>query len=263
MQEQLAFQKKLHEVFAEAQLRNSSYSLRAYARRLGLSPSALSEILHGKRRASRKLVKRTIERLALSPAEADAILGLFPIKGNGKKLQVGIPSERMELTMDQFHLISEWYHFAILSLAETVDFKSDEEWIAKRLNLKILEVKNAIARLLRLGLLAQKEDGTWWPTGIHYSTTDEVSDVALRKAHAFNLELARTSLERDFVSERDFISSTMAIDRSKLPLAKKMIREFRKKLSETLEVGEKNEVYKICINLFPLSNLNITKEEIQ
>ena len=42
-------------------------------------------------------------------------------------------SEFDDISLDQFQVISEWYYFAILSLAETEDFKPDAKWISKRL----------------------------------------------------------------------------------------------------------------------------------
>ena len=49
-------------------------------------------------------------------------------------------------------------------------------------------------------------------------------------------------------------ATTMAIDISKLPLAKKMIREFQDKLCAYLETGVKKDVYKLCIQIFPLTS---------
>ena len=45
----------------------------------------------------------------------------------------------------------------------------------------------------------------------------------------------------------------MAIDPENLGEAKNMIKSFRKRLSKKLESGNKKEVYKLAIQLFPLS----------
>ena len=52
---------------------------------------------------------------------------------------------------------------------------------------------------------------------------------------------------------RDFTSMTMAIDPEKLTEAKKKIREFRRGLSEFLEAGKKEEVYRLNIQLVPVT----------
>jgi uncharacterized protein (TIGR02147 family) len=209
-----------------------------------------------------KLAKRTIEHLALPPAEAEAILDGF-----AKKKGSFEPSstEQMTLTMDQFYLVSGWQHFALLALIQTGEFEGQgsEEWIAKRLGLKISEVKSVIERLVRLGLLKvvpgdkegdKEESGKIVPTGAPLEFSEEFAETALQWAHLEALELARSSLERDAIGERDFFSATMPIDKQKIGVAKTMIREFQKKLEEVLGATEKNEVYKLCIQLFHYRN---------
>lgn len=253
---QLAIQKKLNETFSETQIKNPAFSLRAFARRLELSPSALSEILKGKRRISKKMAGRVVTNLCLNPMEAKNLLDLFPDKVSRKESSARYHSPYQPLSMDQFHLIAEWYHFAILSLAETKDFVGDPQWIGKRLNIRPQEAQDAISRLERLKMLVRTTDGRLEPTYVEYTTTDNVADVSVRRAHAQNLEFAKRSLEEDPIEVRDLTATTMAIDVEKLPEAKKMIREFHDKLSAYLETGTHREVYKICVQLFPLSGRN-------
>lgn len=251
---QLAIQKKLNEALIESQLRNPAFSLRAFSRKLSVSPSALSEILNGKRRISRKLAERLVRNLCLSPKEAHGLLELFVDKNPETEAEQKYQGPYIELSTDQFHVISEWYHFGIISLAETVDFQSDPKWIANRLNIRVQDAQTALDRLERLGLVTRNARGKITLTGTGYSTSDEVRDLGLRKAHGQNLEMARRSLEEDPIEQRDFTAMTMAIDVSKLPLAKKMIREFQDKLCAYLETGVKKDVYKLCIQVFPLTS---------
>lgn len=246
-------QKVLNEELHRLRLRNPSYSLRAFARKLSMAPSALSEILQGKRAVSRKTAVSIANALMMSPAERDKLLKLFPEHfkraPRGAALTVK-PSN--QLMMDQYRTISEWFHFAILSLAETTNFQSDISWIAQRLRLSKVVASSAVNRLLRLKLLQQK-NGAFSATGLSYATPDGIAEVSLRRAHATNLDLAKASLERDSLEERDFTSMTMAIDPRKIPEAKKRIREFQKELCAFLESGEQTEVYKVCTQFFPLT----------
>lgn len=256
--EQEALRNLLQEALLEAKLRNPSYSIRAFARRLNMSPAAVSEILNGKRRVSYKIVKRIIERLALDPDKSNQITSLFQQTKLNKKNtthQTTFTRTYTEIGADQFKTISEWYHYALLSLGEIKGFKEDPKWIAKRLNITIPEATNALERLERLGLLKRTRSGKLKATGQSFSTPDNVANVALRLAHNTNLEMARKSLEKDSVEERDFTSMTMAIDPKKLPEAKKMVRAFYDQMSDFLESGAKKEVYKVCFQLFPLTNL--------
>lgn len=248
---QLALQQTLQTALTDAQTRNPAYSLRSFASKLGLSPSSLSEILNGKRRVSRKIALRVTERLCLPPEQKDALLGLFPQQGTGE-----LPEASKVYTLlsaDQFHIVSEWQHFAILSLAETKGFKGRASWIAERLGIKQSEAQTALDRLLRMGLLAVGKRGDVVSTGNEFTSSDDVTSSAVKRAHVKNLELAASSLDRDAVTARDFSAVTMAIDPAHLPVAKKMIREFQDRLSLFLETGNRTEVYKVCMQLFPLT----------
>src|SRR5690348_4546236 len=64
----------LRQKLEEAKIRNSSWSQRAFAKKLGLSSGALSEIMTGKRPLSMKARKKIIDRLQLSPDERRRLL---------------------------------------------------------------------------------------------------------------------------------------------------------------------------------------------
>ncbi len=251
---QSAISNVLRQAFVEAQVRNPSYSLRAFARRLAISPSALSEIMAGKRRISRKIADRLTEKLCLEPRQRQAILTLFRAGGAaaGDSAAGGIEYELLDA--DKFAAIADWYHFGILSLMETKDFQSDPQWIAARLNIRLRESVAALERLERLGLI-KKTRGKFSLTKGRLTSSDGVRNLSLQRAHAANLALAQTSLAEDPVDSRDFCATTMAIDPEKIPEAKQMIREFSDRLASFLETsGKQTEVYKLCLQLFPLSH---------
>lgn len=256
MEHQIAVQQLLSRKLVEIRLKNPSYSLRAFAKKLQISSAALSEIMNGKRRVSAKMASRFAARLTLNPEESEKILAAFRRQEEGPKRprppQAPI-RDSVQLSMDHFKVISDWYHFGILSLSETEDFRSAPEWIAHRLGIRLVEAKEALARLERLEMLERDPKGRLKATGVQYTTTDEIANLSLIKSHGQNLELARQSLEQDPLHERDFTAMTMAIDPDLLPEAKKRIRQFRAELCAFLESGKKKEVYKMCMQLMPLS----------
>jgi uncharacterized protein (TIGR02147 family) len=235
-------------------LKNPSYSLRAFAKKLALSPAALSEILNSKRKVSIKKAQEILTRLNLNPEESFEIISQLNKKFAPKK-------NHTELNMDQFLLISEWYHFAILSLAETKKFKADSQWIAKRLGIKSQEAEGALERLERLGALIRNRKGELKASGQPLSTPDNIPSSAIRRQHSIMLNKALDSLDKDQIDQRDFLGVTMAIDPSKIPLAKKLLREFVGTLCSTLETGEQTEVYRFNSQLLPLSTLDDSGRE--
>ena len=238
-------QKVLREAYTEGKLRNPSYSLRAFARRVGLSPGALSEVLNGKRRVTPQMAQRILPRLNIGPEEAQALI---------EQAEKG-PTWNA-LTADQYSLLADWTHFAILSLGETKDFRDDDAWIAERLGISTAQVARTIERLEKLGLLARDpKTGRRVPTGAQYSSPDEVANIAVRKVHSDYLEKAREAIVEVDVEQRDFLGVTMAIDPLKLPVAKKRIREVLKDLCVELESGPQTEVYRLGFQLFPLTRV--------
>jgi transcriptional regulator with XRE-family HTH domain len=240
--------KRLTEELTYSRSKNPSYSLRAFSNRLNIHASALSEILNGKREVTKKMGTKILEGLGVSPDEIDIIL-------NNKKR-----SSHSDLSLEHFKVISDWYYFAILSLAEIDGFSDDPLWLAERLNITPKLAREALNRLITLGYLERGDENDLHVTNINYKTPTDIANSSLKNHTSQTLELASNSLFRDSVEKRDFSTVTMAIDTDQIPVAKNMIRSFRKKLSKKLESGNKNEVYKLSIQLFPLSR-NINNKE--
>lgn len=234
----------LLEEFANAQVRNPKYSMRAYAKKVGVGQSAISEILSGKRPITRKTAEKILIGLDKSPIEISEVLQSEPI--NQQKYK--------SLDMDTYHMIADWYYYAILSLAETVDFESSVDWIAKRLGISISTAGEATQRLLRLGLLERHpKTGKLKATGDQFEAISAIAHPALKKACRQNLELAVKALDESNFEERDFTAITLCFNPSKMLEAKKLIKNFRRNFCRAMESHEKKEVYKLSLQLFPLS----------
>lgn len=241
----------LREEFDEKRSKNPLFSLRAYAKQLGISPSTLSRILGGKRGISKRAARQIIEHMKVEKPLTAA-----------KLTDTMIPestSERAftELDVDQIAVLAEWYHFAILSLAETQHFQSDSHWIAVRLGITNREAKDALDRLLRLKMLRKTAGGKLRPTNEQFTTTDRVRNLGVRNTHRQFLNLAGNVLDRlddtSLFEGSDFSGMTMAVDPNRIEEANRRIRLFRRRLCTYLEGGEKTEVYRLAIQLFPLS----------
>jgi len=259
MARQNGVQEKLFSVLTETRLRNPSYSMRAFARKLGISSSALSEILSGKRNVSYRMGERLLVQLGVDETEKNALLSSGESQDqkrsekNQKAFQIGL---------DQVRFLAEWYHFAILALVEVAGFRPDPEWISKKLGIGRSVAQSAWERLLRLGLLRQKNpEGDFVLTHHSWETPDHVADQSLRRSHADGLELAARSLLEDSIEERDFTSMTMAVNSERLPEARKLIRKFHQKMSELMESGERNEVYRFSVHLYPLTRERVTRKK--
>jgi uncharacterized protein (TIGR02147 family) len=251
MQEQLLIQKALLTKLAESKSKNNAFSQRAFAKKVGISSGALSSILSGQRKISPKLASRIIKNLGLGPKEQSRILKSFEADKQLPKL-AGL-KESKSISLDDFHVISQGIHFSLLSLMETKGFKSEIDWMSARLSKPKREIITALDRLERLGMVVKDKKGNYTTTGESFDAPDEIPSGVIKNAHVDSMEEAKNSLFQDEITIRDFFSGTLAINSSKIPELKKLIREFYREFELLATEGTKDEVYKININFFPMS----------
>ncbi|MGE3759829.1 MAG: TIGR02147 family protein, partial [Pseudobdellovibrionaceae bacterium] len=255
----LEIQGILHNEWVRLKGTDPNLSLRGFAKILDLPVSSLSEILNGKRPASPKLAAAISSKLTLDEQTAIRLKDLALAERESRKNQVnpnGFLQTAKALTVDQFSLVADWYHFAICQLTLLDDFQSDFSWIARRLNLTEEVVQGAIERLTRLELLTS-EGGIFKLTMKEVKTVDNISNLAIRKGNTQLLRKAQTSLEMDPVDVRDVTTLTLPVDMSKMGEARKLIRKFHDEFSELMNKGEKKEVYCLGVQFFPLTEREV------
>jgi uncharacterized protein (TIGR02147 family) len=225
---------------------NPKYSLRGFARALGMSPSGLSLVLSGQRGFSKKAAEKIAAKLGFDPKKTK-FFTQSAVKRGTRPAQLNTS----QIELDQFATIAEWYHFAILSLIDTKDFVPKVQWIASRLDISIAETKSALRRLTALGIL-DTTTPSWKQIGAPIFLKNEASTAATRLHQKHTLEKAIYSLENDPFSEREHNSVTMAIHPKHVSYARKKIREFLMDLMSDLEKkGEAQEVYNLSVQLYP------------
>ena len=89
-------------------------------------------------------------------------------------------------------------------------------------------------------------------TDVNIATSHDIPSKAIRVFNEQILEKAKHALHEQSVEERDFTTMTMAVARRRLPEAKRIIREFRRKMSRTLETGARDDVYMLSVQFFSL-----------
>lgn len=241
--------KVLQQRLSTIQKKNPSFSMRSLARKLNVNSGALSLIMNGKRNISEDFALRMADALELSEKERSLFLSYFEFKKNLKK-----EVEAKVLSSDVLSRLPEWYHFAILSLVKLDNFILTAESASLRLGISMEEATSGISFLLEQNLLSKDQaTGALVRTSAFFKTPDNVPNDYLKEIQANNLRMGIESIFQDAVEIRDFTAMTMAIDTDKLPQAKELIRKFQQEISLMLEHGEKKEVYKMVVGLYPLS----------
>lgn len=228
---------------------NPRYSLRAFAMTLETDHSTLSQLMRGKRRATEPTIRRLGRRLGLdNRALAVYVANEARWSRNGDGLRV------QQLTADAARAVADWYHFAILELLRLESFRPDSRWIGRMLGIEVDEVNLALHRLIHLGLLEMRSPEEWVDCSGHaVGSFEEFGKTTVQKLHEQVREVP--------TSHRDHSSTTVAINTQRLGEAIERLARFRQEMIELFEVDtERNDVYRLEINLFPLTRFNTTKE---
>lgn len=242
------------------QRNNPHYSLRAYARDIGIHPATLSQIIKGNRPLPQKDSNAVATRLNLGPAEKNLFMeSLSRNKSTLDQIRINPVDNRLILDESYYKIIAEWEHYALLELFNLKNFKRTKEEVAYHLDLTINRTEVVINNLVVCGLLEIDKNGRLSKVHSDVRTTEDITSQALRASHKEALEMGKEKLEKIDTDLRDFSSSTLALDLKKLPEAKVIIREFRQKMAALLEEGDKTEVYQLAIQFYPLST---TKEKM-
>ncbi len=152
-------------------------------------------------------------------------------------------------------MIGDWYYLAILSLAETKNFKFDIGHISKRLGISLIESKIAIERLESTGLLTKKNN-RYELTADYVLSPDEIPNAAVKKCHLQMLKKASEAVELQSVEERELGGLTFAVNPKDLPELKAEMKNFLDKWAQKVSKKTRNqptEVYHLETALFRIS----------
>lgn len=244
---------KLKEDFSQRQRRSPRYSLRAYARDMGLHAATLSMMFKGKRGLPFNKSIQVADKLSLGPKERTLFLeSLHQGRASLDDIKINDSDERFMLDESYFNVISEWEHYAVLTLFDCEDFDPTSLVIASRLGITHNRADVVLNNLVTCGLLAHGENGLE-KSHPKVRTTEDVTSVALKKGHLETLDLGKDKLEEVDVALRDFSSIMVALDPQKVPDAKIIIREFRQKLAALVKDGHLSEVYQLAIQFYPIT----------
>ena len=257
----------LLEVFNERCRRNTSYSLRGFAKFLGISPSHLSEILKGTKGISSSKAMILASRLGLTPPEKSLLLKIVKAKHarspkeriaaqNSLKSETPEQETYVSLSESQFQSVSGWEHYAIMELCDIGNIANTTATYANALELSEKQTELALKRLEANGMVGKKtKNGVirWHKIAQNVTTSLNVPSSAIRAHHKQVLEKAISAVDNVPVNFRDISSVTLAIDIAKLPEAQRRIKKFRRELSAFLETGNKTDVYCLSLQLFPFT----------
>lgn len=251
-------------------------SLRNLAKRMGISHTLLVMLLQGKRPIRIKHAAAIAQGFQLGSQERlylQALIQLENAKDPYEKQLCQLwlselhPNDAQLSTrvVDEFEVISNWVHMAILSLCELKDFDPSPEAIAARLGAKVTanEVRAAIGRMKNLGLIRFEKCGRFVPTQAQVTTQDDVASQGVRSYHKQVMDLAKDAIDRQPVDSREYQSFAISVPRDRIPQAKDLIRKFRAQFVKLMEGSSPDEVYQVNIQMFQLTESPVSRKRTE
>ncbi len=259
--EKLDYRFLLAKELEDRQRKNSSYSLRAFSRHLGVTPAFISQVFSGKRELSEVSGMKFVQKMKWPQKRRRLFMSLLQMqKAPDAETKQAIEQQvkdfseldLLELQHDQFELISHWHHFAIVELIRIAEFKADPKWIARRLKIDIESATSGWERVLRIGLVKKDDLGRWVQAQPFYGIKGVPSE-AIRNFHRSHLKAALAALENQPFDTRDITGTTLALPTERLPEMKLLIKDFQDRANRLCAESETvNSVYQLSVQLFRL-----------
>ncbi len=208
-------------------------------------------------------LEKVIQRECYSHAEVEHIRNLHNSEKRIRKCRLGgrdsgpLVSNRSHerMTADAFHLVADWYHFAILNLVKLDEHKLESDnWIAETLQITRQQAQDAKNRLLRLGYLKFSE-GVWSRIEKPLLADFGCSDYALKQSHAQSISQAKEALFNVNLKLRNISSVTFPADPKNVQIVAEEIENFLVRVSERMGCGRKSAVYNLNVQLVPVSKI--------
>lgn len=263
MQQDYDFRSFLLEALAQRQEKNPRYSMRAFARDIGLSPQNLDKVLKAKTGLSSHAAEKIAIQLQLKKSDRELFIALVEAKHHRSKVLRLAAKSRIEklradlafqkITGEEFNLISSWYHMACYMLVDLEDFKPDMGWVSLKLGIAEAQAKAAYDKLFEVGLL-REENGRWRRDANKFSVSSEQASQPIQKYHRQLWAKAEKSLMEDDPAVRDFSATLLSISLSDIDFVKSEIDSFHKSLIKKISArpGVAERIYGLSFQFFPV-----------
>jgi len=234
----------LNREFEKIRNKNPRYSMRSYAKKLGLSIATLSEVSRHKSSLSPERAEKIIHAMELEPREKRKLLAMMDRK---------IEFELTPVPTEKQVSLSDWTTRAILYSFDLDHGQPSLSVLAKMLSLTETEVKQQIQTLIHEDFLKVDEKGTVYRPPNFWKTTDNHSSEFIRRFHRSNLSATAKAIDEIPTELRDITSLTFAGNSTQLEKVRAEIRIFYEKILAVMEEPSRDNVYQMTICLYPMN----------
>jgi uncharacterized protein (TIGR02147 family) len=257
-----SFREILAADFSERKQRRPSYSVRSYARDLGMNASTLAGAMQGRYGISLATAKQVAERLQLDKKQTQFFIDLvesqhsrasFQKKEATHRLKKHSPTVELEnLSPEESDLTIKWFFFAVLEYLTVHRKVESRKQIADALRLSEIDVERAIDLLLKQKLVKRTGSG-YERIKKHTMVQSKVPSTLIREFHKQVLDLAKQAIDEQPIANRKYINTVLSFDSAKTAEARSWLEtaneEFVSKFSTS---PTSDKVYLFGFHLFQL-----------
>ncbi|MBF0443270.1 MAG: TIGR02147 family protein [Oligoflexales bacterium] len=257
---------------------DNNYTYLQFAEDLGFSATnIMNHIIQGRRKLSIKAGEKIAEALFLPYEEKKYFFTLirYCSAKNAKDQEEyfkelynirgrGLPSSIDQENMKYF---SKWYYPVIGELARLDEFRSDPEWIIKKLffSIRPKQAEEALEILEKIGILRfDRQLDRHFRTELDLSTPKEIAGMATTSYHIQMMELGMHAINKIPGRNRCINALTISVPEDAAEKIRQMMHNLQMEIL-AIEANHKNlpdqTIYQINIQLFPVSRNSKKKEE--
>lgn len=254
----------LRDLLAERQRLQPLFSLRLFAKRIGIDPSNLLKVLQGARHLPEDVIPELAAFCRWESRERKLFEALWRFGKVRKATEAQAMLERVEelrgprirtLASDRQEFYRSWRHTAVFSLVDVMP-DADAETLGARLIPRCdpAEVQESLDLLVRLAML-KREAGRWVHADRLVSTGRKWRARAIARFQEETLDLARRSLRETPPDRRDISTLTVTAAAKDIEAIREMTRTFRREVLRLVQDSREpaTAVWQINLQVFPLS----------
>ncbi|MBN1127797.1 MAG: TIGR02147 family protein [Chitinispirillaceae bacterium] len=264
----LEYRDFLRDFYEEKKSERSFFSYRLFGSKVGMDASYLAKVLIKIRHIADSSIRSFIDFCGLRGAEAEYFETLVHFVKSKSHKESKLLFEKMlsfkgvktsTLLENQYAFYQKWYHSAIRSVIEFINFKGDYKALAEKLSppISVREAKESVQLLEKLRLIKKDESGRYRMTDTAITSGPQWRSLAIQTFQEETIRLSGESLSRHPKETRDISTVTMNINTHDFDEIRERVKEFRSSIIKYVsEQPAPDRVVQLNIQLFPLSRID-------
>lgn len=255
----------LKDAYREKRKRNTAFSCRYLAGKVGSDSGTLSRILRSQRHLDPRMANSLARAYGLQDFEREYFETLVLFGQATTHIEKNIFLEKLlnlrgstvkTLEERQFQFYRKWFYPAMRELFNILPFDGNYQKLARTLRppITVQEAKEAVKLIQDLGLVEKDKEGALRPTEKLITSGDNVRAVFMTNLQSAMAELSARAIHEVEPAERDFSGLTLSLSTEGFRQIKEKIKQIRRQILEQAAKDPKAErVYRLNLQFFPLS----------